>query len=39
MNRGHSSETVIADDASRPVFLGLVGRYRERFGFRLYHYC
>jgi putative transposase len=39
MNRGHNRETVFADAAARSFFLGLVARYRERFGFRLYPYC
>ena len=39
MNRGHNRETVFADDEDRAYFLGLLARYRERFGFRLYHYC
>ena len=39
MDRGHDREVVFADDEDRRAFLGLVQRYRGRFGFRLYHYC
>ena len=39
MDRGHNREAVFADDADRGHFLRLLGCYRERFGFRLYHYC
>jgi putative transposase len=39
INRGHNRETIFADDADRRAFLELVARYRERFGFRLFHYC
>src|SRR5882762_11355916 len=39
MNRGHNREPVFGDDDDRAYFLGLLARYRERFGFRLYHYC
>jgi putative transposase len=39
MDRGHNREAVFGDDDDRRAFLRLVGRYRERFGFRLYHYC
>jgi hypothetical protein len=39
MDRGHDREAVFADDEDRSAFLGLVARYRDRFGFRLYHYC
>ena len=39
MDRGHNREDIFADDEDRAAFLGLVERYRKRFGFRLYHYC
>ena len=39
MDRGHNRAAVFADDEDRRAFLRLVGRYRERFRFRLYHYC
>jgi putative transposase len=39
INRGHDREVVFADDEDRGAFLGLVARYAQRFGFRLYHYC
>jgi putative transposase len=39
MDRGHNREAVFLDDEDRRAFLGLVDRYRRRFGFRLYHYC
>ena len=39
MDRGHNRERAFADDQDRHAFLGLLTRYRERFGFRLYHYC
>jgi putative transposase len=39
MDRGHNREAVFLDDQDRAAFLGLVARYRRRFGFRLYHYC
>jgi putative transposase len=39
MDRGHNREIVFADDEDRAAFLGLVSRYQQRFGFRLYHYC
>jgi putative transposase len=39
LNRGHARETVFHDDADRQRFLELLARYRDRFGFRLYHYC
>jgi putative transposase len=39
MDRGHNRERIFADDADRQAFLDLVARYRQRFGFRLYHYC
>jgi putative transposase len=39
MDRGHNREAVFLDDEDRRAFLRLVGRYRDRFDFRLYHYC
>jgi putative transposase len=39
LNRGHARETLFHDDADRGRFLELLARYRDRFGFRLYHYC
>jgi REP-associated tyrosine transposase len=39
IDRGHNRETVFADDEDRAHFLRLLARYRDRFGFRLYHYC
>jgi len=39
MNRGHNRETVFADDDDRRAFVELVARYRDRVGFRLFHYC
>jgi putative transposase len=39
LNRGHNRQAVFDDDEDRRAFLGLLRRYRDRFGFRLYHYC
>jgi putative transposase len=39
LSRGHARETIFHDDDDRLRFLDLLARYRERFGFRLYHYC
>jgi putative transposase len=39
LDRGHNRDTVFTDDEDRAAFLGLVARYRQRLGFRLYHYC
>jgi len=39
MKRGHNREPVFADDEDRRAFVELVARYRDRFGFRLLHYC
>jgi putative transposase len=39
LSRGHNREAVFGDELDFRHFLGLVKRYRERFGFRLYHYC
>ena len=37
LNRGHARETIFHDDDDRVCFLRLLARYRDRFGFRLYH--
>jgi len=39
MSRGHSRETLFADADDHRHFLMLLDRYRNRFGFRLIHYC
>ena len=39
INRGHARETIFHDDSDRLYFLDLLGRYRDRFELRLYHYC
>jgi len=39
MSRGHNREAVFADADDTRFFLTLLDRYRQRFGFRLYHYC
>jgi putative transposase len=39
LNRGHARETIFHDDEDRACFRRLLARYRDRFGFRLYHYC
>jgi REP element-mobilizing transposase RayT len=39
MNRGQTRQTNFADTDDRRYFLALLTRYRQRFGFRLYHYC
>ena len=39
MSRGHNREAIFADSDDLRYFLALLARYRERFGFRLYHYC
>jgi putative transposase len=39
MSRGHNRETVFGDAGDLRHFLGLLQRYRERFGVQLYHYC
>jgi len=39
MARGHTREAVFADPQDTRAFLGLLDRYRQRFGVRLYHYC
>jgi putative transposase len=39
LTRGHNREALFADPDDSRSFLGLLDRYRRRFGFRLYHYC
>ena len=39
LNRGHNRTAIFADDEDRTVFLGLLARYRQRYAFRLFHYC
>ena len=39
MNRGHNRETIFRDDLDRHAFLSLLRRYRQRYGFRVFHYC
>jgi putative transposase len=39
INRGHNREVTFTDDVDRREFLSLLARYRDRFGFALYHYC
>ena len=39
LNRAHARETIFHDDEDRTRFLSLLARYRDRFAFRLYHYC
>ncbi len=39
LNRGHHREAVFAGDADRGRFLALLGRCRQRYGFRLYQSC
>ena len=39
MTRGHNREALFADADDTRSFLGLLDRYRRRFGLRLYHYC
>jgi putative transposase len=39
LSRGHNREVLFADGADLGYFLGLLARYRQRFGFRLLHYC
>ena len=39
LNRGHARATIFHDDGDRTRFVSLLARYRDRFGFRLYHYC
>ena len=37
MIRGHNREAIFGDDDDRRALLDLVARYRDRFGFRLFH--
>lgn len=39
LNRGHARERIFHDDEDRGYFLRLLGRYRDRFQFSLFHYC
>ncbi|HWG44720.1 MAG TPA: transposase [Gemmataceae bacterium] len=39
LNRGHNRTAIFADDEDRIVFLSLLARYRQRYAFRLFHYC
>src|SRR5947208_16565465 len=39
MTRGHNREALFRDADDTRYFLGLLDRYRRRFGLRLYHYC
>ncbi len=39
MTCGHNREVLFADPEDHRYFLGLLERYRRRYGFRLYHYC
>ena len=39
LDRGHNRETRFREDHDRLAFVGLVRRYQQRFGFRLYHGC
>lgn len=39
MDRGHDRQPIFADEENYRAFLELVGRYRDRFGYRLYHSC
>jgi putative transposase len=39
LNRGHNREAIFAHDDDKAAFLALLRRYRQRFAFRLYHYC
>src|SRR5215831_18992531 len=39
MDRGQNREAIFSDDEDYGAFLALVARYRDRFAFRLYHYC
>ena len=39
LNRGHNREAIFAHDDDKTAFLALLRRYRQRFAFRLYHYC
>jgi putative transposase len=39
LSRGHNREAIFAHDDDKNTFLALLRRYRQRDGFRLYHYC
>jgi putative transposase len=39
MNRGHNREMLFRDAQDCQHFLALLGRYRNRFDLRIYHYC
>ena len=39
MNRGHNREMLFRDAQDCQHFLALLGRYRDRFALRIYHYC
>ena len=39
MDRSHNRSVVFHDDEDRQQCLTLLGRYQQRFRFRLYHYC
>jgi len=39
LNRGQARQTRFHDDEDRCHFLKLLARYRDRFEWRLYHYC
>ena len=38
-SRGHNREALLAHPDDKRHFLALLARYRQRFGFRLFHYC
>ncbi len=37
IDRGHHRERTFADDEDRDAFVGLLQRYHQRLGLRLYH--
>jgi putative transposase len=39
LSRGHNREAIFAHEDDKNTFLALLRRYRQRDGFRLYHYC
>jgi putative transposase len=39
MSRGHNREALLASPDDKRHFLGLLARYRQRFGFRRFYYC
>lgn len=39
MNRGRNLELIFAGNYDPDAFLDLIARCRERFEFRLFHYC